>query len=336
MGAVCADGAGIAERLRMGAVCADGAGIAGRQSVGTGGRRGVLWERQETEGLGRRHGQVSRSKQGKSRRRRPRRAGYVIGAAICLAVMSGIGTVTLARYADGVQSDWLPMIPEKFYFTSNVLESGRDVPATQLYNWNPEQDYVFFMDIRNWADDFRVTPKDISYSVTIKADGASKITEAVNGSTAADGTYTVAGGLANTQKLVIRIPAGQKPAGNQLEVKVKARPAAGIGYSRTLSGIFQLNEGAETCKVQVETHNTYIDLLIGVDKGQSLTVTWPTCLTPDNTSRWMREMTGTGGTITLDDEESCRLRYFVTGEIRTGDVFTVTEAGGAVQTIPLQ
>ena len=250
--------------------------------------------------------------------------------------MSGIGTVTLARYIRGEETGWLQIKPEKFYFTSNVLESGGTDSAVQLYNWDQRQDYMFFMDIRNWADDFRITPGDIRYSVEINAGAAVGVTGAVSGSSAADGGYLLPGGLANTQKLVITIPAGQIPTGNQVEVKVKAKPDRGIGYGKTLSGIFQLNEGAEDCKVQVEAHNTYIDLLVGVDRGQTVTVAWPDCLTPDNTNRWIKDAVGASETVTLGDKASCRLRFFVTGTAGSGDVFTVTDAAGKVQTKPLK
>ena len=279
---------------------------------------------------------MNHTEQRKSRRRRPRRAAYIIGMVVCLAVMSGVGTVTLARYVGGAQSGWLQMLPEKFYFTSNVLESGGTSPVTQLYNWDQRQDYMFFMDIRNWADDFRITPGDIRYSVEIDAGSAVGVTGAVNGSSAADGGYLLSGGLANTQKLVITIPAGQIPAGKQVEVKVKAKPDRGIGYGKTLSGIFQLNGGAEACKVQVEAHNTYIDLLVGVDRGQTVTVVWPGCLTPDNTNRWIKDAVGASEAITLGDKESCRIRFFVTGTVGSGDAFRVTDAGGKVQTKPLK
>ena len=279
---------------------------------------------------------MSHAERKRSRRRRPLRMIPVIGILIGLAAASGIGTLTLARYINGTGSGWLQISPDQFYFASDILEPGNSGSTIQLYNWNEEQDYVFFMDIKNWEDDFRVSPDDIRYSVTIQGDGASGIIGAVDGTTAADNTYTIAGGLAKTQKLVVTIPAGEKPSGNQVKVKIKAKPSDGIGYSKTLTGTFQLNEGEETCSVRVDAHNAYIDLLIGVDKGQTVTVAWPSCLTPDNTNQWLTGAGSSPGTVVLSEKSSGRLRFFVTGEIPSGAKFTVTEAGGASQTKPLK
>ena len=273
---------------------------------------------------------MSHSERKRSRRRRPRHFVPVIAVMICLTAVSGIGTVTLARYVSGYGSSWLQIKPESFYFTSNLLEKGGG--TFQLYDWDSDQDYVFFMDIKNWVDDFRVTPKDISYHVSVE--GADGISSQVDGTHAADDTYLIRGGLADTQKLVITIPAGVLPSGDEIKVTVKAKPAEGIGYTKTLSGTFQLNKGEETCRAEVEAHKAYIDLLLGVNKEQELGITWPSWLTPDNTNTWLSEAGATSGRVTLEDESSCRLRFFVTGEEQTGDSFQVTEAGGAVHTIP--
>jgi len=251
-----------------------------------------------------------------------------------LTAVSGIGTVTLARYVGGYETGWLQIKPEKFYFTSDILEPKGN--TVTLYNWNSSQDYVFFTDIRNWEDDFRVSPDKVSYHVTITADGTDGITGAVNGTQSPDGTYTIAGGLAQTQKLVITVPAGKKPTENRIKVTVKAEPADGSGYTKTLTGTLVLKEGTETCKAEAEVHNAYIDLLIGVDKGQTVGITWPSWLTPDNTNIWMAGAQGSTGSVTLEDESSCRLRFFITGEGKTSDSFKVTEDGGASQTIPVK
>jgi len=66
----------------------------------------------------------------------------MMGIIICLASVSGIGTVTLAKYINGNQSGWLQIKPEKFYFTSNSLEKSGT--SQSLYNWNPDQNYVIY------------------------------------------------------------------------------------------------------------------------------------------------------------------------------------------------
>ena len=262
----------------------------------------------------------------------------MMGIIICLASVSGIGTVTLAKYINGNQSGWLQIKPEKFYFTSNSLEKSGT--SQSLYNWNPDQNYVFFMDIRNWVDDFRIAQGDISYSVAVTSANLTGITHMVDGSAAGtDDRYLIRGGNAATQKLVITIPGGQTPVNTPelIEVTVKAKPKDGFGYTRTLKGTFELNKGSEACHVQVENHKEYIDLLVGVDRAQQVTVSWPsTCLAPDNTNRWMSEAGTASHSITLEDGSSCRLRFFVTGEIPAGAVFRVQDAGGETQTKPLK
>ena len=272
---------------------------------------------------------MSRSGRKRSRRRKPLRAISIMGIILCLASVSGIGTVTLAKYINGEESGWLQIRPEKFYFTSDILEkSGRQENVHKLYNWTPENAYAFIIDIRNWEDDLHVTPKDISYSVKAESRDLHEVTGAVGGIQGTD--YTIAGGNANTQELVITVPGGQTAGTTPpvITVTVKAKPKSGIGYTRTLKGTFELNKGDEDCVVKLESHNAYIDLIIGVDRGQTVTVSWPSCLTPDNTNIWMKGTLASPYTVKLENDESCRLRFFITGDIQTGDQIQVTDEAG--------
>ena len=243
-----------------------------------------------------------------------------------LTAVSGIGTVTLARYVGGYETGWLQIKPEKFYFTSDILEPQGN--TTTLYNWNREQDYLFFMDIRNWEDDFRVTSEAISYHVAVEAAGVSGLTCQVNGTTSPDGNYTIAGGDAGTQKLVVTVPKGAAPPDNQIQVTVKAKPANGRGYTKTLTGTFLLDEGTENFHAEKEVHNAYIDLLIGVDKGQKVTIKWESYLTPDNTNSWLAEAKNGSSQVVLEDQSSCHLRFFITGAVTGAEPFQVTDEGG--------
>ena len=260
----------------------------------------------------------------RSRRRRPRRAAYIMGISICfLAAAAGVGTVTFAKYLSGTESGWFQILPENFYFTSDLLKP-RAEEVIELYNWNQEEDYVFFMDIRNWKDDLRFNQNRIVYSVeTAGADGIAHSVVLPGNVTQSQENYELPGNLITTQKLVITVPRGVTPAGNQVKVTVKAKPKDGIGYTKSLTGTFKLNEGTETMKHEVEVHKAYIDLLIGVDKGQTLHITWPSSLTPDNTNKWLKEAVGTAGDVTLEEKSSCRLRFFITGDLGAGDTFTV-------------
>ena len=274
---------------------------------------------------------MSRSERKRSRRRRPRRTIAIMAVILGLTAVSGIGTVTFARYVGGYESGWLQIKPNKFYFTSDMLEAKGK--TTQLYNWDTAQDYLFFMDIRNWEDGYRINPEAISYQVTVKAEGASGVTSEVHGVTPANGSYTMAGGNATTQKLVIKVPKGQRPAGNEVMVTVKAKPADGKGYTKTLTGTFKLTEGTEKLRAEKEVHNAYIDLLIGVDKGQTVTVSWQSYLTPDNTSKWLSEAKNGSCNVVLEDQSSCRLRFFITGEVTGAEPFQVTDGDGDPQTV---
>ena len=247
----------------------------------------------------------------------------MIAAIIGLTAVFGIGSVTLARYVSGEDSNWFQIKPENFYFASDLLKPGRSGDQTiTLYNWDKDQDYVFFMDIRNWEDDYRITPGDITYQVSTDSAG---ITSAVKNDTS--GTYTIGGPGAQTQKLVITVPAAAGLSTNRVKVTVKASPVDS-GYTKTLSGTFELKEGEETCHTEVEFHNEYIDLLIGVDREQTVDITWPSWLTPDNTNSWQEAAVGNSGSVSLKDDSSCRLRFFVTGE-RTAAPFTVTAMGAS-------
>ena len=264
----------------------------------------------------------------RSRRRRRRHFIPMIAAIIGLTAVFGIGSVTLARYVSGEDSNWFQIKPEDFYFTSDLLKPGRSGDQTiTLYNWDKDQDYVFFMDIRNWEDDYRITPGDITYQVSTDSAG---IISAVDNDTS--GTYRISGPLAQTRKLVITVPASAGLSTNRVKVTVKASPEDS-GYTKTLSGTFELKEGEETCHAEVEFHNEYIDLLIGVDRGQMVEITWPSWLTPDNTNSWQETAVGNSGSISLMDGSSSRLRFFVTGT-RTEDTFTVT-AMGTTKPVPI-
>ena len=274
---------------------------------------------------------MSRSGRKRSRRRRPRRTIAIMAAIIGLTAVSGIGTVTFARYVGGYESGWFQIRPDKFYFASDMLASKGK--TTQVYNWDTTQDYLFFMDIRNWEDDFRIAPETITYQVTVKADGTSGVTGEVKGLTPTNGRYTMTGGIAATQKLVVKVPAGQKPAGNEVKVTVKAKPADGKGYTKTLTGTFKLTEGMETFRAEKEVHNAYIDLLIGVDKGQTVTIGWEPYLTPDNTNQWLTEAKNGSSTVVLEDQSSCRLRFFITGEATGAKPFVVKDGEGTVRDV---
>ena len=290
--------------------------------------------RQANEEQERGYGQVSRSEKKRSRRRRPRRTIAIMAAIIGLTAVSGIGTVTFARYVGGYESGWLQIKPNKFYFTSDLLKSKGN--TTEVYNWDTSQDYLFFMDIRNWEDDYRVTAEAITYQVAVRAEGANGVTGEVKGVTAADGTYTMSGGHPATQKLVIKVPAGQKPSGNEVRVTVKAKPSNGKGYTKTLTGTFHLIEGVEELKRETEVNNVYVDLLIGVDKAQNVTVGWPSWLTPDNTNEWLVDAKNGSCQVTLEDQSSCRLRFFITGTEQAGDEFQVTDGGGKPHNIAVK
>ena len=253
-----------------------------------------------------------------------------MAAIIVLTAVSGIGTVTFARYVGGYESGWLQIKPNKFYFTSDLLDSKGK--STQVYNWDTTQDYLFFMDIRNWEDDYRITSEVIAYQVTVKADGIDGVTGEVKGVTPDNGVYTIAGGHAATQKLVIKVPAGM-PTGNEVKVTVKAKPADGKGYTKTLTGTFQLIKGKELFRAEKEVHNAYIDLLIGVDKGQTVSIGWASYLTPDNTSEWLTEAKNGSCEVTLEDQSSCRLRFFITGAVSETEPFQVKDGEGAVQDV---
>ena len=274
---------------------------------------------------------MSRSEKKRSRRRRSRRTIAIMAAIIGLTAVSGIGTVTFARYVGGYESGWLQIKPDKFYFTSDLLKAKGN--TTEVYNWDTAQDYLFFMDVRNWEDAYRVTSEAITYQVTVKADGASGVTGEVKGVTARDGIYTMAGGSAATQKLVIKVPAGQRPSGNEVKVTVKAKPADGKGYTKTLTGTFKLTEGTENFRAEKEVHNAYIDLLIGVDKAQTVTVGWESYLTPDNTNKWLTEAKNGSSNVALEDQSSCRLRFFITGEVTGTEPFRVTDGDGNPKTV---
>ena len=279
---------------------------------------------------------MNRRGEKRSRRRKSYRAAFVTGISICiLAAAAGMGTVTLARYISGQESGWFQIMPERFYFTSDQLDK-KGTATTELYYWNPDEDYIFFMDIRNWEDDLRVSKSTVVFEVA--TEGAAEITSAVvlpGNNTQTQASYELPGGLITTRKLLITIPKNITPAGNQVKVTVKARPEGGKGYTKTLSGTFQLNKGARNVNAEAEVHNGYIDLVIGVDQGQVLQVDWPAWLTPDNTNPWLTDAVGTGSSVTLEDRSSCRLRFFAVGE-RTGtDGFTVTEAGGTGKVHPV-
>lgn len=246
---------------------------------------------------------------------------------IVILVVLNLAGITLAKYVSDFYSNRVMAMADKFYFTSDFLSVGG--MKHELKNWDTKSDYTFMIDAKNWEDDLRIAEIDINYEITVSSGCYYKVNaEANQGS----GTYSISKEIKQTDKIIVTIPAGTTLANDTVNVTITAKMINNTGYAKTMTGSFHLNKKADVFEYAIEKNTNYIDVMIGSDMQNSFTVTYPSCLKPDNTIEELKSAVSGTVTFTIDKDKSRMLRFFKTGTM-SGNL--VIEAGSRTVTINL-
>lgn len=246
---------------------------------------------------------------------------------IVILVVLNLAGITLAKYVSDFYSNRVMAMADKFYFTSDFLSVGG--MKHELKNWDTKSDYTFMIDAKNWEDDLRIAEIDINYEITVSSGCYYKVNaEANQGS----GTYSISKEIKQTDKIIVTIPAGTTLANDTVNVTITAKMINNTGYAKTMTGSFHLNKKADVFEYAIEKNSNYIDVMIGSDMQNSFTITYPSCLKPDNTIDELKNAVNGTATFTIDKDKSRMLRFFTTGTM-SGNL--VIKAGSRIVTINL-
>lgn len=246
---------------------------------------------------------------------------------IVILVVLNLAGITLAKYVSDFYSNRVMAMADKFYFTSDFLSVGG--MKHELKNWDTKSDYTFMIDAKNWEDDLRIAEIDINYEITVSSGCYYKVNaEANQGS----GTYSISKEIKQTDKIIVTIPAGATLANDTVNVTITAKMINNTGYAKTMTGSFHLNKKADVFEYAIEKNSNYIDVMIGSDMQNSFTITYPSCLKPDNTIDELKNAVNGTATFTIDKDKSRMLRFFTTGTM-SGNL--VIKAGSRIVTINL-
>ncbi len=238
---------------------------------------------------------------------------------IVLAVLNLAG-ITLAKYASDYYSNKTMALAENFYFTSDFLSAGG--MKHELNNWDTKSDYMFMIDARNWEDDLRISKMDISYEITVSSGCTYKVNSQA---TAGSGIYTIPKDIKQTDKIIVTVPKGITLTNDTVEVTISAKMANGTGYGKTMTGTFHLNKKTDVFDYAIEKNRNYIDVMIGSDMDNSFTLSYPSCLKPDNTITELEGALSGQATFSLDKDKSRLLRFFIT-ESMSGNLVIQTNS----------
>lgn len=245
---------------------------------------------------------------------------------VILVVLNLVG-ITLAKYVSDFYSDRVMAMADKFYFTSDFLSVGG--MKHELKNWDTKSDYTFMIDTKNWEDDLRIAEMDINYEITVSSGCYYKVNAQT---TQGSGTYSMPEGTKKTDKIIVTVPAGITLTDNTVNVTITAKMINNTGYAKTMTGSFHLNKKADIFEYAIEKNTNYIDVMIGSDMQNNFTLTYPSCLKPDNTIGELKSATDGTATFTIDKDKSRMLRFFKTGTM-SGNL--VIRAGSRTVTINL-
>lgn len=257
----------------------------------------------------------------------------ILGALIVMTVV--LGSFTLAKYINILNSDKMIGRPDGFFFESDYLTVNNTEHTME--NWSTDKDYSFVIDIRNFQDTLKSAESDISYKLTISELGTN-VTATLNSvAVTVDTQFTMTANSPITDQLLITIPKGKIPTDRKISIQATTVSDTSNGYTKTISAVFNLVPNNTTFDLQLENHKDYYDLLVGVAKNnETMMITWPTSFTPDTTVEELGNASTTTATYTTAKEDSsARLRFFVTGTLNKDEYFTVKDNSGTTQKIKI-
>lgn len=239
---------------------------------------------------------------------------------IIMLVVLNLAGITLAKYASDFYSNKTMALAENFYFTSDFLSAGG--MEHELKNWDTKSDYMFMIDAKNWEDDLRISKMDISYEITVSSGCTYKVNAQT---TAGSGTYTIPKDTKQTDKIIVTVPRNVTLTNDTVKVTINAKMMNGKGYAKTMNGTFHLNKKADVFEYAIEKNRNYIDVMIGSDMDNTFTLSYPSCLKPDNTIKELESAVDGQATFSLNKDKSRMLRFFITGSM-SGNLVIQTNA----------
>lgn len=226
---------------------------------------------------------------------------------IIMLVVLNLAGITLAKYASDFYSNKTMALAENFYFTSDFLSAGG--MEHELKNWDTKSDYMFMIDAKNWEDDLRISKMDISYEITVSSGCTYKVNAQT---TAGSGTYTIPKDTKQTDKIIVTVPRNVTLTNDTVNVTINAKMMNGTGYAKTMTGTFHLNKKADVFEYTIEKNRNYVDVMIGSDMDNTFTLSYPSCLKPDNTIKELESAVDGQATFSLNKDKSRMLRFFIT------------------------
>lgn len=230
---------------------------------------------------------------------------------IVMLVVFNLAGVTFAKYLSEFYTDKVMAIAKDFYFTSDFLSEG--TMTHELNNWDTKSEYTFMIDAKNWEDDLRISQMDIVYEITVSGGCTYKVNSLTD---AGKGSYTLKSNQKQTDKIIVTVPTTATLDKDTVVVTMKAKMSNGKGYTKTMTGNFHLNKKTEVFAYSIEKNTNYIDLLLGADMENIFTLTYPSCLKPDNTIVELEKAFGGSATFTIAKDKSRMLRFFITGKLQ--------------------
>lgn len=249
------------------------------------------------------------------------KAAAVIAALLIIIVALSF---TLSKYTGSFDSDHLQANTE-FEFSSNLLTE--DEAVINLYSRNPDTDYSFDIELRNWKDRLNIS------GVSFKADIETDCTDAA---LSQDSLTFGSAGTLTSDTITVTVPADTVITDNTITVTATVSKP----YSKTISAQFVIHDADGSESNMIVNYGEYIDVHLDTQAGQAYTVVWPEGYSPDNTNAFLlsayndSETLG-GGSYIIPAAlvgNSLDLRFFKTGTVSASAVVSVTKQGDSTQT----
>ena len=246
----------------------------------------------------------------------------LIYALVALAVFSTLVVGTYAKYTMRNRTDGYISSPN-FYFTSDLLKE-----TAVEYTLNPGKDgeAEISFQVRNFADDLRISDKPIEFNVVV----TEGVTVKVDGKTTKTGTLA-AGSTGSTAKVTV--------SGLQNGKTYNISVTGEAGFSTTLQAKVTVRPGEKQIFKHIDNnHDSYVLLTVWTQNiSGTVEISFPQGLIPDDTDSAMSDVNnfsdGKYGADRFTDEVSFGevysshiYRFFKTSDYESG-AFTVTLGG---------
>lgn len=234
----------------------------------------------------------------------------IMGFLLLLACGICFGGFTAARYVLDRASGNQLASADRFYFTSDYLEEG-DYPVYHISVPSWDEAAIQFQ-LRNYADEKRVSETDISYQCAVTVNGASDEDKAKTGA------LTLANNTPSQQEASVTIKDFNKDDFQSGKATVQVTATASP-YAQTIGAIFELYlpiQGVEYSVSDAVGSNTLILLVTTGEKGGTVTIQYnqgnQSNVLPDNTNPLLKNITATSCTFQAEADAQYSFVFFKT------------------------